>query len=296
MQKNFALPAIAAALSVGALAPMADGCAPEGGGNQRNDCATRDARGDNLAVVGLTADGKLVCFRDDRPNRTDEIGAVTGLAGDTSLIGIDYRPATNVLYGVGNAGGVYTIDAGTAGATKVAQLNVALQGTLFGVDFNPTVDRLRIISDTGQNLRADVTTGATLVDTPLNIPGTTPVNPATGVMGAAYTNNDADPNTGTTLFDIDTGANRDQTVIQSPANSGQLAATGKLLVDATGAVGFDIYAFRDNGTTASNRGRAVIQSGGAYGFYGIDLLTGRASSIGTFSVPVVDVAIPTAQS
>ena len=26
-------------------------------------------------------------------------------------------------------------------------------GTAFGFDFNPTVDRIRVVSDTGQNLR-----------------------------------------------------------------------------------------------------------------------------------------------
>ena len=35
----------------------------------------------------------------------------------------------------------------------------------------------------------------------LNIPGAPPVSPALGVTAAAYTNNDADPNTATTLFD-----------------------------------------------------------------------------------------------
>ena len=65
------------------------------------------------------------------------------------------------------------------------------------------------MSDTGQNLRVNVDDGVATVDTPLSIPGTTPVNPATGITGAAYTNNDADPNTATTLFDIDVA--RDQT-------------------------------------------------------------------------------------
>ena len=68
------------------------------------------------------------------------------------------------LYGLGNAGGVYVVNAHNAKASLVSRLDVALEGTSFGVDFNPTVDRLRVISDTGQNLRANVDTGATLVD------------------------------------------------------------------------------------------------------------------------------------
>ena len=65
-------------------------------------------------------------------------------------------------------------------------LSVALTGTNFGVDFNPAADRLRVISDTGQNLRHDLTAGTTTVDGLTYPPATTP---ATGVTGAAYTNN-----------------------------------------------------------------------------------------------------------
>ena len=106
-------------------------------------------------------------------------------------------------------------------------------GNPFGVDFNPTVDSLRIVSDTGQNLRADVTTGTTLVDGSLNYPQTPPAPPiiATGVTGVAYTNNDADTNTATTLYDFD--SNLDQVAIQAPANSGSLSPTGTLRTDAS---------------------------------------------------------------
>ena len=79
--------------------------------------------------------------------------------------------------------------------------------------------------------------------------------PAIGLTGAAYTNNDLDPNTGTTLFDIDTTLN--QVAIQSPPNAGSLVATGKLTVDADTPVGFDIYTDAEDGvarhTTAASR-------------------------------------------
>src|SRR5262245_33899820 len=156
-------------------------------------------RGRSLEVVGLTADQRLVCFKTDRPRLARDIAAVSGLQSDTKLVGIDYRPANGALYGVGDQAGIYVIDPSTAVATLVARANVALQGTSFGVDFNPAADRLRIVSDTGQNLRINVADGVTTVDGSL----TNPPNPATGVTGAMYTNNDADPNTGTTLFDID---------------------------------------------------------------------------------------------
>ena len=112
----------------------------------------------------------------------------------------------------------------------------------FGVDFNPAADRLRIISDTGQNLAHNVNAGGvTVANATLTYtaPPATAV-PATGVTAAAYTNNDLNqPDTGTTLFDLDTM--QDQVAIQSPPGNGILVATGKLGVDAGRRAGFDIY-------------------------------------------------------
>ena len=110
-----------------------------------------------MSVVGLTDDGRIVTFKARSPERTRNVGAVTGLTGtDTALIGIDFRVQDGKLYGVGNGGGVYTIDPSTAAAVFVNSLTVPLAGTFFGVDFNPAADRLRIISDTGQNLAHNV--------------------------------------------------------------------------------------------------------------------------------------------
>lgn len=292
MRRSTVLSAVAAVLAVGSAA-----CAPGAGpgpGRAATACFTRNTPGPGVAVVGLVADNTLVCFSDRSPRATF-IGAITGLDQDTGLIGIDYRPGNSVLYGVGNGGGLYSIDVSTAIATKVSQLNQPLEGASFGVDFNPTVDRLRIVSDTGQNLRVSVDDGAAIVDGTLNIPGATPVNPATGVAGAAYTNNDFDPNTATTLYDLDTA--NDNMVVQSPANAGSLAPTGKLGVDASTNVGFDIYSIVSSDTTVDNLALASIATAdGDTKLYSVDLKTGQATWIGTFDRLVVDLAIPDNQS
>ena len=295
MRRMPILATVAAAIAVGTTAacvpPTGPGPAP---GNSATDCATRTRSGGALSVVGLVVDGTLVCFPSGNPGRVTTVGTVSGLDQDASLVGMDYRPANNTLYAVGNAGGVYTVDAGTATVSLVSRLNQPLQGTAFGVDFNPTVDRLRIVSDGGQNLRVNVDDGTATVDGVLNIPGTPPVSPAPGVTAAAYTNNDADPNTATTLFDIDT--TNDNTVIQAPANAGSLSPTGKLGVDAAGAVGFDIYSEQRDGTTVGLQALASIgTSDGTTSLYRVDLLTGRATTVGPFSQAVVDIAIPTDQ-
>jgi Domain of unknown function (DUF4394) len=236
------------------------------------------SRGGDLDVVAVTTDGKLIEFESDDPGDADTIGTVKGLVGDTAILGIDYRPATGELIGLGNAGGVYAISDRNATATKKSQLSVALAGTSFGVDFNPTVDRFRIVSDTGQNLRANVDTGATLVDGTLSY---TPPAAASGITGAAYTNNDADLNTATTLFDLD--AAMDQIAVQSPANSGTLAATGKLGVDTGLAVGFDIFSDTRKGTTVGVRALASLTTAdGRSRLFRINLLQGRAKLVGKF--------------
>ena len=170
--------------------------------------AATGSKSPGLRVFGLTADHRLVSFRSETPSQLREIGVVSPLqTPDKSLVGIDFRVQDGQLYGVGNAGGIYTIDTRTAAPTLVSQLSVPLDvnAKSFGVDFNPAADRLRIVSDTGQNLSHNVNaggttaTGADLTYTQPPIVPTDPYIPVTtmGVTGAAYTNNDFEPNPAT---------------------------------------------------------------------------------------------------
>ncbi|MBK3557589.1 DUF4394 domain-containing protein [Streptomyces sp. MBT56] len=277
--------AVAAALSAPALA-SADG----------RDGHDMNHRGHKaLTAVGLTADQRLVEFTVDRPARTTDIGRVAGLRGDTKVVGIDFRVQDEKLYGVGDKGGVYTLNTANARATKVSQLTVALAGRQFGVDFNPAANRLRVISNTGQNLRHNIDDSAaplgTMTDGTLTNP-TTPPTTATGVTGAAYTNNDLNAATATTLFDIDTMA--DRVSLQSPANAGTLAPTGDLGVNAGPDAGFDIYFSPKHGT---NRGFASLNTAGTARLYEVDVLTGAARDLGAFSQrrQVTDLALPLEQ-
>ena len=261
---------------------------------QRSDLG----RTPRLTILGLTTDQRLVKFDECRPGHLKEIGTIFGLQGDTLLVGIDFRVQDGELYGLGDGGGIYTIDTGKAQAFKVTDLTVDLEGDFFGVDFNPAANALRIISDTGQNLRhpfAGPLQFQTQTDMPLNY---TPGTNATGVAGAAYTNNDLDDNTGTTLFDIDTTL--DQVAVQSPPNNGSLVATGLLTVDAGSTVGFDNYTQLRKGVAVANNAFATLVVNGTTGFYRVNLLTGTAILIDNFSGdltddfsdPVIDIAIP----
>jgi hypothetical protein len=246
-----------------------------------------------LHVTGLADGGtELVWFGSTTPGRIKGGIAVSGLTGgDTRLVGIDYRVQDGALYGVGDnaaSAGVYKIDTDTGVATQVTRLTVALSGTSFGVDFNPAANALRVVSDTGQNLRQPFATAgaATVADGALSYAAPAA---ATGVNGVAYTNNDLDPNTATTLFDLDTAL--DQIAIQSPANAGSLAATGKLGVDATGDTGFDIYSTLRDGVSVDSTGFAVLNGS----LYEIALLNGTATSLGTVGAPVTDIAVQLVQ-
>ena len=273
MRPRTALVAAAAAAAV-VLVPTATATATDGG----------RGHGDSPRAVGLVDGTRLVTFSTDRPGKVKHTGALRGLQGDTRLVGIDARVQDKQVYGVGDRGGVYVLDVHRATATRVLQLSVPLEGTAFGVDFNPAANALRVVSDTGQNLRQPFATpGApTVADTPLTTPPT--AGTTTGVTAAAYTNDDLDEATATTLFVLGTAT--DQVAVQSPANAGTLAATGKLGVDLTGDVGFDIA-----GTT----GYAVVpgtgKDAGRSTLHEVSLLTGKATARGTLDAAVTDLAL-----
>ncbi|WP_318306932.1 DUF4394 domain-containing protein [Amycolatopsis solani] len=251
------------------------------------------AQATGLRAYGISSDGTLMAtFTTDRPQVLDWVRVVTGLVGDTALIGIDFRVQNGLLYGVGTKGGIYTITMPPVTAdvvvTKVSQLTVPLYGTNFGVDFNPAADRLRVVSDNGQNLRHNLNDGTTIEDAILTTPPST--GPARGVTASAYTNNDLNPDSATTLFGINTTT--DQVVIQSPANNGTLAPTGALTVEAGPNAGFDIFSDLVNGKAASVTAFATLLSPlGQAALYSVNLLNGEAANVGQLPLPIADLAL-----
>lgn len=275
---------------IGALIAGAFAAAPVSAGGSNCDGGQSGA----LDVLGLTRSGQLVCFEVSSPGQREDLGTISGLVGDSELVGIDFRPANGLLYGLGDLGGIYTVDTSSATATKVSQLTIPLTGDMFGVDFNPAADALRVVGDDGQNLRHPFSTGVTTMDVTLNYVGPPPVSPALGVTGAGYTNNDADATTGTVLYDIDT--NLDQLVIQAPPNSGTLNLVGKLGIDVAGRVGFDIYSEISDGSTQRVRAFAALKTSAGRGFYSINLASGKAVKLGSLRPILVDFAIPLDQN
>jgi len=255
---------------------------------------TEDVRGLALRatpapmVLGLTDNGRIVAFRPATPNALSADVALGGLNANETVVGIDFRPRDGLLYGITSAARIVTIDAVT-GATAVkatlaadpadtSQPYAGMVGSMFAVDFNPVADRLRVISDRGQNLRINVDTGATTTDGEINRTGAMPM-----VTAAAYTN--SIPNAATTqLFDIDLES--DSLALQNPPNEGSLVNVGPLGVAVAGDAGFDIAGGANGIALAALRTTA----GGPSSLYRVDLASGAATLAAGTANPALSVA------
>lgn len=233
-------------------------------------------------AYALTDSGMLKIFN---PENGMEYGtkAIPAIPGVT-LQGIDIRPANGRLYALGDNSKIYGIDLGSGATTELASLKLAdntpvmLSGTYFGVDFNPVADRLRVVSDNGQNLRINVNDGVTIVDQPLKIgmAGPTPF-----ITAVAYTNS-YPGTTATTLFDIDSQSNT--LYIQTPPNNGVQTDPKPLGIDVAPGIGFDIG-------NVSGKGYGLFTVAGTTSFYAIDLSSGATTHKFPFSGPVKGLAV-----
>lgn len=214
------------------------------------------------------------------PTATTTITGVDTQGGER-IVSIDFRPATGQLYGVSNQSRIFVINTATAVARPIATaaFSPAISGDVVSIDFNPTVDRIRLVTNTGQDLRLNPETGAVAAtDAPINgVVGAT-------VAGVAYTNNRAGATT-TTLYDIDPAT--DRLYIQNPPNNGTLVDVGPLGLNITGATGFDI-APNDN-----TQGLVAVTFNGASELQQINLSTGRLQKLGNLPGTIIGLAIPT---
>ncbi len=140
----------------------------------------------------LTADQRLVKVDTRAPGRVIAESRIQGLAADDRLRSIDYRVARGQLYGLSVQGRLYTIDPASGRATALPQpLGQAFDTADAEIDFNPTVDRIRIVNRAGQNLRGHPDTGAAAaVDPALTYaPGDTQAGRTPCIQGAGYTYN-----------------------------------------------------------------------------------------------------------
>jgi len=243
-------------------------------------------------VYGATANGILTRFDSASPASPILTVLITGLGAGESIIGLDFRLADGRLYAVtrtsGNLGHLYSLNTETGAAALAAELTgdgvtpYVLNGAAFGMDFQPVVDRLRIVSDTGMNIRVNPANGIVFTDAALN-PGTF------HVVGAGYTNAFRGAST-TTLFDVDVA--NDVLLLQGTAvispNGGALTSIGPLGIAADTPVSFDVFTLG-----ANNTGYATFSVAGTVRFFLVNLVTGAATLVGNIggNLPIVGLAV-----
>jgi Domain of unknown function (DUF4394) len=250
----------------------------------------------NAETIWLLLPGnKLVTIDSAAPGTTTAALSVSGLGAGESLVGIDFRPKTGALYALAVATGngrVYQISRETGAATAVGAGGIPLVGTHFGFDFNPTADRIRVVSDANQNLRVHPDTGAlAAIDQNLayaadDVHAT--IDPIVGA--AAYTDN-IDGATATTLYGIDLATCN--LVRQSPPNDGILHSVGSHNIgQPLQSVGFDI-------SGQSGEAYATFDVGDGFKLYRIDSSSGAACLVGALAgdagVRVIGLAVPVSE-
>ncbi|WP_375437288.1 DUF4394 domain-containing protein [uncultured Hymenobacter sp.] len=261
-------------------------------------------------VYGLSGTN-LVAFQATAPGTITSTVAITGITAGQNVVGMDVRPNTGQLFALGynaalaaNNTQLYTLDvtsgaASPVGAAITLNLGSVLDLPRIGFDFNPTVDRIRVVSSNDANFRLNPNTGGiAATDLALNYAATdtnTGTNP--GVGAAAYTNSYIGA-AATTLYDIDEAASR--LVTQIPPNNGTLNTVGALGVTTSAlnqSADLDIFF---NPSSSVNQAYLVVATPSLTGtsalsnFYALNLASGSTASgalIGDGTIVVTDIAI-----
>ena len=248
------------------------------------------------AVGVVKARNTIVTFDTSAPGTFTSSTPITGLPMGGFLADIDFRihassaiqpPPPPQLFGLvvipalSYEMRLYTVDLGTGALTPVGpafMFNNA--GYVYGMDFNPTADAVRVVNDYDGNLRINPDNGAR-ADSPT--PDNTLTPPGRKVVGIAYDRVNTVPpvpSSNTTAYAIGWNPGLLYTVgslNQTPqsGNSGALLNEKPLGVAPTPStpIGFDIG---KNGNALAT----ISASGGEPGLYTINLQTGAAALIG----------------
>jgi Domain of unknown function (DUF4394)/Calx-beta domain len=243
-------------------------------------------------AVGVnTAGTSLLLFDTAAPGTMTPV-PITGLGAGEAIAGIDRRPSTGALYGLGVVDGgatdalrLYRIDPPTGVATPVGPSTVTATtgGTDYGVDFTPLVDRVRVINDGNENLRLNPNNGTLAGDDP-NLTDAGPDADSRPIEGIAFSSNVAPPFgpgagvTSTTEFGIAPFTDELVTIggfagaAPGGPNGGLVGDEKPLGFNAVNNVNFDIADFS---------GLGFMTSGTSFGT--VNLGTGAFTLVGTLA-------------
>lgn len=258
--------------------------------------ATQDvlapARDRSELLLGVTDGNEIVTFQASEPGKVLTRLAIRGLSPNEHLLGVDFRVAKGQLYGLSNQGRLLRIDTDTGQVSALGSPVTLPTGDAWGVDFNPTVDRIRVVNGAGHNLRLHPDTGAQ-VDGQADTPGVQADGPLAYTSGdllegvkprivaAAYTYNKVNEKI-TTNYAVDAGAGylaiqgslEGAATLVSP-NTGRLQAVGPLLIERFDDASFDICDVNNNAYLSTTR-----QGTAGTKLYELNLSSGQARLIG----------------
>ncbi|HEY3384906.1 MAG TPA: DUF4394 domain-containing protein [Saprospiraceae bacterium] len=239
-----------------------------------------------IPFLGLTSSNEIIWLTTGNSASDQGAIAISGLNSNEQILAIDFRPASGQLYGISNHNKLYTIHTNTGLATAVssAHFSPAINGAMVGFDFNPTVDRIRVVTSAEQNLRLHPVTGQVVfVDGAIN-PGDL------NLAAAAYINSFAGA-TSTLLYTIDFMEGK--LYKQNPPNNGTQEEIGSLGIHETGDGGFDISP--DNSVALAVVNGDPESPGKKSNFFFINLESGKATPAGVSKRNIIGVAIPPQQ-
>ncbi len=276
--------------------------------------ASANAQTSNI-IVGITDADQVVFFSRLDPSITTTPVPITGVAAGQTVVGADFRPATGELFILGynvisGEARLYTLNATsptTATATPVgaATFTLLLGSGDIGFDFNPTVDRIRVVSAIGANYRLNPVTGTLVTpDGNLNYAAGDVNNGTPPTIGAAAYTNSFIGSEATTLFDYDATLN--VLASQIPPNNGTLNTIGSSGITADAGTSADMDILYDS-ATGTNTAYLIANVGGSASdnLYTVNLSTGAVTPVGTSggligatggTGTLKDIAIPIARS
>lgn len=255
-------------------------------------------KGNAQKIFALSNNNMFYWFDASNANAMSTPMAITGLAAGSELVGMDVRPATGQVYLLGydammQKAQVYTLDttSGSLMAVGSGISPIALDGKI-GFDFNPTVDRIRVVSSKKHDYRLHPVTGALVATDGMLMYAANDVNAGKNpnIGTAAYTNSYI-ASTATTLYNYDDSLN--VLTIQNPPNNGvqnTIGSSGIMvnMMDATSDM--DIYF---NPLTMQNIAYFIANTGmnTTDSLYTINLSTGMATAIRSLNMELKDIAV-----
>ena len=217
----------------------------------------------------------LHAFDVDTPG-TASTAVISGAVN--SLDDIDFRPLTGELFGYADDVDQYVTVNVVTGVTTLASTPpvVATNTSRLGLDFNPTIDRARVVTELESNIVFNPNDGATTQVTDLfYVDGDPNADEDPQIVANGYTNSILGIMSDSTVQYV---LDSDLDILATLGNNaGTLMTVGSLGIDISEDAGLDIFF---NPSTGTNVAYALLNAGDASSLYTIDLSSGAATLVG----------------